>query len=113
MKFVSKKPLLKLKAKNKGNSALCDAIDQLIADVESSNWKNKEEVKASRPDADQVHNDGYYFFNINVHRTLILIELGAGGVADVVWAGNHDAYERTFKNDKVVIAKWLKERDLI
>jgi mRNA-degrading endonuclease HigB of HigAB toxin-antitoxin module len=113
MEFISKKPLLKLKTKNKGNKKLCEAIDQLIADVESNNWNSKEEVKASRTDADQVHNDGFYFFNINVHRTLILIELGEDGTADVVWADDHDAYERIFKNDKAVIAKWLKDRGLI
>ncbi len=113
MDFVSKKQLLKLKKKKQGDKALCKAIDDLISDIEKSDWKTKEEVKAARPDADQVHTDGFYFFNIEVHRTLVLLEFEEDGSANVVWAGDHDAYERIFKNDKNVIAKWLKERELI
>ncbi|MDO3641771.1 type II toxin-antitoxin system HigB family toxin [Mucilaginibacter sp. L3T2-6] len=110
MEFIGKTRLLKLKKKNKGNTDLCNAIDQLITDIESNSWTNEKELKAIRPDADQVHNDGFYFFDIHIHRTLILIEFGQDGIADVVWADNHAEYERTFKNNKAVIAKWLKDR---
>lgn len=113
MEIVNKKKLIKLKIKNKGNVSLCNEIDKLIEAVEFNNWKTKEEVKASRPDADQVHSDGFYFFNIHVHRTLILLELDDEGIADVVWAGTHDEYEATFKNNKSVISKWLRNKGLI
>ena len=112
MELVNRKVLVKLKNKEKGNKLLCDAIDKLIKDIESNDWKTKEQVKQSRPDADQVHTDGYYFFNIQVHRTMILLEL-SDGEADIIWAGTHDKYEATFKNDKNVIAKWLKDKGLI
>jgi mRNA-degrading endonuclease HigB of HigAB toxin-antitoxin module len=113
MEIVNKKKLIKLKMKNKGNVSLCNEIDKLIEDIEVNNWKTKEEVKSSRPDADQVHTDGFYFFNIHVHRTLILLELDDEGSADVVWVGTHDEYEATFKNNKSVISKWLRNKGLI
>ena len=75
MRLTQKSILLKLKHKNKGNLKLCKAIDQLISAIEENNWKKKTEVIRDRPDADQVHNDGFYFFNISVHRTLVLVEL--------------------------------------
>jgi mRNA interferase HigB len=85
----------------------------LIEAIELNNWKTNEEVKASRPDADQVHSGGFYFFNIHIHRTLILLELDDEGIADVVWAGTHGEYEATFKNNKSVISKWLRNKGLI
>ena len=72
--LTRKKILVKLKTKNKGNIPLVTEIDELIKKIEASAWKSKEEIQAARPDADQVHSDGFYFFDINVHRTLILVE---------------------------------------
>ena len=108
LRLIGKPKLLKLKRKNKWNSKLVKAIDQLILDIELGNWKNEAEVKIKRPDADCVHNDGFYFFNINIHRTLIRIELDEDGEVTVVWAGTHQEYETIFKNNKDVIKKWLK-----
>ena len=108
LRLIGKPKLLKLKRKNKWNSKLVKAIDQLILDIELGNWKNEAEVKIKRPDADGVHNDGFYFFNINIHRTLIRIELDEDGEVTVVWAGTHQEYETIFKNNKDVIKKWLK-----
>lgn len=71
MRLVGKKKLVKPKNKNKGNTKLVKAIDNLIKEIENGNWTNGEELKKDRPDADCVHNDGFYFFDINVHRTLI------------------------------------------
>jgi len=113
MDLIGKKILIKLKTKNKGNVLLVGAIDELIKTVESKEWKTKEEIKADRPDADQVHVDGFFFFNINIHRTMIMIQVGENSEAEVVWAGTHQEYENTFRNNKAVIKKWLSDRDWI
>jgi mRNA interferase HigB len=112
MDLNGKKILLKLKAKNKGNNLLVSAIDELIVTIESKQWKSKEDVKANRPDADQVHADGFFFFDINIHRTMVFLLFG-DNEAEVVWAGTHQEYENTFKNNKNVIKKWLSDRDWI
>jgi mRNA interferase HigB len=113
MRLTRKQILLKLKHKNKGNTLLCDAIDDLITRIESKNWRSKEEILKDRPDADQVHNDGFYFFDLNIHRTLILIEFEADGEATVAWAGNHQEYDAVFKNNKTIIKKWLAKQGWI
>lgn len=53
---------------------MIDAIDQLIEDIENGTWATQEELKAVRKDADCVHSDGFYFFNMNIHRTMTLLE---------------------------------------
>lgn len=113
MEIVGKKLLEKLKRKNQGNIALKMAIDDLIRDLENHTFQTQEELKNIRPDADSVHSDGFYFFNINVHRTLILIEFEEDGEATIVWCGSHDKYEETFKNNKDTIHKWLRDREWI
>jgi hypothetical protein len=65
-------------------------------------------MKNIRTDADCVHNDGFYFFNISVHRRMILVAFDNEGEATVVWTGTLQEYERTFKNNKNTIVKWLK-----
>jgi mRNA-degrading endonuclease HigB of HigAB toxin-antitoxin module len=112
MRLTGKKKLEKLKRKNIGNTALVQQIERLIKDIEGNNWKDIEELKKTRPDADCVHKDGFYFFDINIHRTLILIEISEGE-ATVAWVGTHDEYETTFKNNKDTIAKWLRTNDYI
>lgn len=88
------------------------AIDQLIKDIDENNWKNQTELIKARKDADNVHSDGFFFFNINIHRTMILIEFD-DIEATVVWAGTHQEYETTFKNNRNTIKKWLKSNDWI
>ncbi len=70
-------------------------------------------MKEARPDADIVHSDGFYFFNLNIHRTMILIEFDEDGEATVVWAGSHQEYDKTFKNNKSTIKKWLRDNEWI
>lgn len=113
MRLTQKSILLKIKHKNKGNLKLCKAIDQLISAIEESEWKTKEDVIRDRPDADQVHSDGFYFFDISIHRTLVLVELGEDGEATIVWAGDHETYERVFKNSKATIKKYLSDNGWI
>ena len=112
MEIVGKKLLEKLKRKNIGNVPLVSEIDDLINTLENNEFKNQLEIIKIRPDADCVHNDGFYFFNLDVHRTLILIEF-EDGEATIVWCGNHDEYENTFKNNKNTIKKWLKAKEWI
>lgn len=113
MRLIGKKHLEKLKGKNKANTFLSKEIDRLIDDIEKNKWKNQTELKEERNDADCVHSDEFYFFNISVHRTMILIEFGGDGEATVVWVGNHKGYESTFKNNKNAIKKWLKSNNWI
>ncbi len=72
-------------------------VQLLISDIEGSDWKNPLDLTEKRPDADCVFGGEFYFFNINIHRTLIMIEFEENGEATIVWAGSHDDYELTFK----------------
>lgn len=110
MEIVGKKILEKLKRKNKGNIA---SIESLMKILEENEFANQSDILKIRPDADCVHSDGFYFFDINIHRTLLLIEFEENGEATIVWAGSHDEYEKTFRNNKNTIKKWLKEREWI
>ncbi len=112
MRILGKSKILKVKKKNIGNKKLCNAIDELIADLEGFE-PNKQSLNKIRKDADCVHNDGFYFFNINIHRTLVLIELDENGEATIVWVGTHQEYETTFKNNKNTIEKWLRSNGYI
>lgn len=112
MRLIGKQKLEKLKRKNRGNLSLTRDIDKLLNDIEKSEWKSQTELKAIRPDADCVHSEGFYFFDIAINRTMILIEF-EDGEANVVWEGNHQEYEDTFRNNKSTIKKWLKDNNWI
>ena len=112
MEILGKKLLEKLKRKNKGNTALIFEIERLVNDIENHTIINQLALNTIRPDADNVHKDGFYFFNINVHRTLILIEFEEDE-ATIVWCGSHADYEATFRNNKNTIKKWLKDKNWI
>lgn len=112
MRIVGKKIILKLKKKNIGNKKLCNEIDRLVTDLENFNPREKN-IRDIRKDADRVHTDGFYFFDINIHRTLILIEFDNNGEATIIWAGTHQEYEPTFKNNKPTIEKWLRNKGYI
>ncbi len=112
MRLINQKALEKLKLKNRGNTRLIQAIEVLKKDIKESNWENKEELYKSRSDADCVHNDGFYFFNISIHRTMILVEFDENE-ATIVWVGNHSDYESVFKNNKNTIKSWLKSNNWI
>lgn len=112
MRLLGKNIILKLKHKNRGNEKLCNEIDILIEDLENFN-PELQPLKAVRSDADCVHNEGFYFFDIHIHRTLILIEFDEEGEATIIWAGTHQVYEKTFKNNKRIIEKWLRTNNYI
>jgi mRNA interferase HigB len=109
MRLTNKKLLEKFKRKNRGNIPLIKAIDQLIKDINVNNWKNPTELNKTRIDADNVHSDGFYFFNINIHRTMILIEFD-DNEATAVWVGIHQEYETTFKNNRNTINSVLNKK---
>jgi mRNA-degrading endonuclease HigB of HigAB toxin-antitoxin module len=113
LRIINKHILGKLIRKNRGNSKLDKAVQQLISDIEDSDWKNPLDLTKNRPDADCVYGGEFYFFNINIHRTLIMIEFEENGEATIVWAGSHDDYELTFKNNRNVIKKWLRDNNWI
>ncbi len=112
MKLVRKDKLLKLKRKNQGNVKLSRAIEKLIIDIETSIWENKLELIESRPDADRVHSENFFFFDLNVHRTLILIAFHEQ-IAEIIWVGNHDEYNTIFKGNKATIETWLRNNGKI
>ncbi len=112
MKLLRKDKLLKLKRKNQGNLKLIKAIDKLIEDIESSDWKNKLELIESRPDADRVHSDDIFFFDINIHRTMTLVVFSEE-YTEVLWVGNHTEYDSTFRGNKKTIETWLRNHGKI
>ncbi len=103
---------MKLKRKNQGNLKLMKAIDKLIEDIENSDWKDRSEIITSRPDADRVHRDDIFFFDISIHRTLALIVFDED-YAEILWVGNHDEYQTTFKGNKKTIETWLRNHGKI
>jgi len=108
MRVLGKSKIIKLKNKNLGNKKLCNEIDKLLIDLEQFN-PIVEKINEIRKDADCVHSDGFFFFDINIHRTLILIEFDEEGEATIVWVGTHQEYESIFKNNKQTIEKWLRK----
>lgn len=112
LKLIRKDKLLKLKKKNLGNSKLSKAIDKLISDIESAEWKSKIELIGTRPDADRVHSDDIFFLDINVHRTLALVVF-TEQYAEILWVGNHDEYDTIFKGNKKTIETWLRNQGKI
>ena len=112
MNIIGKHKLLKLKKKNLGNVKLVKAIDKLLNDITKNNWQSQTELLRDRKDADSVHNDGFYFFDINIHRTLVLIVFEENE-ATIQWVGTHDEYESTFKNNKKTIETWLRNKGQI
>jgi mRNA-degrading endonuclease HigB of HigAB toxin-antitoxin module len=112
LEILSKNKLIKLKRKNRGNTKLIKAIDQLISDLENAKWEKQTDIKEIRPDADCVHSDGFYFFDIHIHRTMILIVFEESE-ANIIWVGSHDEYDKTFKGNKHTIENWLRVKGLI
>jgi len=113
LRIINKHILGKLIRKNMGNSNLVKSVQQLISDIEDGNWNSPHDLAKNRPDVDCVYGGEFYFFNINIHRTLIMIEFEENGEATIIWAGSHDDYELTFKNNRNVIKKWLRDNNWI
>lgn len=113
MRIINKHILGKLIKKNRGNSKLLKSVNKLIAEIEEGSWKTPNDLISNRPDADCVYGGKFYFFDINIHRTLVLIEFDEDGEATIARAGSHDEYELTFKNNRNVIKKWLRDNNWI
>ena len=113
MNIANRSLLERFKRKNRGNIKLIKAIDQLILDIQENEWCSQLELKETRPDADCVHSDGFYFLNLNIYRTMVLIEFDENKRVRIIWTGNHQEYENIFKNNRNTIKKWLKNNDWI
>lgn len=112
MKLIRKDKLIKLKRKEKGNLKLEKAINKLVKDIERAEWTDKFELIEIRPDADRVHSEDFFFFDINVHRTLALIVF-TEQYAEILWVGSHDECDKTFKGNKKTIETWLRNHGKI
>lgn len=112
MRLFESRVLEKLVRKKRGNKQLTEAINELIKTIKESFWNDPIELISSRPDADCVHSEGFYFFDIKIYRTMVMIEFEEDK-ATIVWAGSHQEYEKTFQNNKKVIEKWLREQNWI
>ncbi len=112
MVIHNKTKLVELKRKNHGNKRLLRAVDQFIEDLENGSIMSTDELVEVRRDADRVHSRGFYFFDLHIHRTLVFIQLSANK-ATVIWAGTHQEYLKTFKNNTNTIEKWLRTRNFL
>lgn len=112
MVIHNKTKLIELKKKNFGNTRLIQAVNQLIQDLEDGSITSIEELIKIRKDADRVHRKGFYFFDLHIHRTLVLIQL-VHNQATIVWTGTHQEYLKTFKNNTSTIEKWLRSKSLL
>ena len=113
MNLINKGLLERFKKKNQGNIKLTKAINKLILDIEQNNWNSQIELKQTRPDADCIHSEGFYFLNLNIHRTMILIEFDENKRVRIIWAGSHQDYDKAFKNNRNTIKKWLRDNEWI
>jgi len=111
--IINKHILGKLIRKNRGNTKLIKAVESLLSEIEEQKWDSPHNLLENHPDADSIYGGEFYFFNIHIHRTLIMIEFEENGEATIVWAGNHKDYELIFKNNRHVIKKWLKDNNWI
>ncbi|PSL25294.1 type II toxin-antitoxin system HigB family toxin [Dyadobacter jiangsuensis] len=112
MVIHDKKKLIELKRKNLGNKRLIQAVNQLIKDLEDGSITTIDELIKIRRDANRVHSRGFYFFDLHVHRALILIQLTTDK-ATIMWTGTHQEYAKTFKNNTNTIEKWLRTKRLL
>jgi mRNA-degrading endonuclease HigB of HigAB toxin-antitoxin module len=84
-------------------------VDEFIQKVLAADWKNDADVRAAFPDADRIFG-GVYVFNLTrSDRTLTMVYFKAGEV-DIVWVGDHQAYDRELKNNRDTIKKVLKKK---
>ena len=97
MKVYGIRILLKHKKKNKGNKRLGIEIDKLISDLERYSPSEKSFFDI-RKDADLVHGNGFYFFNIEIHRTLIFIAFEKKYEATVLWVSRNQTHTASWEN---------------
>jgi mRNA interferase HigB len=81
----------------------------LIEDVETSDWKNKFDLIMTRPDANKIYGDNFYFFDISIHKTTIMIVFHEQE-AELLWVGTHSEYDTIFKGNKKTIETWIRNQ---
>lgn len=117
MILIGKNKLIKFGKKARGNKILNQNIADIIKLIENknNNCKDEKEFKEllKSYDPDNVSR-GYNAFFLNISkadRSLVVVEYDEiEGEVDVLFVGTHDEYETTFKNNKDVIEKYLKDR---
>ena len=87
MRLIGKDKILKHQKKNMGNLSLYNEINALIHQLENFNPATQR-IHDVRPDADCVHADGFYFFDIQTHRTFVMLEFDEAGEATIIWVGS-------------------------
>jgi mRNA interferase HigB len=93
----------------KNNTVRQKVVNEFVKKVQRSTWKNDADVKADFPDADRIFSNVYVFDLTGSDRTLTLVYF-INGQVQIVWAGNHQEYERELKNNKDTIRKFLKKK---
>lgn len=93
----------------KNSPVLQKVINDFVEKVEKANWKNDADLKVTFPDADRIFKNVYVFDLTGSDRTLTLVYL-VNEQVQIVWAGNHQEYERELKNNKDTIRKFLKQK---
>jgi mRNA interferase HigB len=105
MEIVGRKIILKF---TRGDATLEKAFNDFLAAVTAANWQNDADVKNTFHRADRILG-GFYVFDIGSNHNLSLVLFNKGQF-EIIWAGNHDDYEATFKNNKDTIKKFLKKK---
>jgi mRNA interferase HigB len=93
----------------KKNMTLLGAVNEFVNAVQGATWNNDQDVKATFPNADRIFNNVYVFNITGADRSLALVFFKDGEV-EIVWAGNHDEYDATLKNNKDTIRKFLRKK---
>ena len=106
MELIDLKILNKHLSKNKGNLRLRRDVDKLKILLRDNNFNSYQELKKVRKDADNVHEEVAFFFNIHSHRILVQIDF-EHYKAIILWVRNHNRYDRFFSGGKRAIKKLL------
>jgi mRNA-degrading endonuclease HigB of HigAB toxin-antitoxin module len=83
-------------------------FDSFVGRIKNATWKTGADVRGTFPDADHIAG-GAYIFNVLSSRSLAMVYFQDEEV-EIVWVGNHDDYEATFRNNKRTIIKFLREK---
>ncbi|MBC5994025.1 type II toxin-antitoxin system HigB family toxin [Pontibacter cellulosilyticus] len=92
----------------KNKHELAREFNAFVSKIKSSEWKSASDVKETFPDSDHIVGD-VYIFNISSSRSMAMVYFKEQEV-EIVWAGNHDDYETTFRNNTSTIKKFLKKK---
>jgi mRNA-degrading endonuclease HigB of HigAB toxin-antitoxin module len=93
----------------KNNATLRKSLDEFVRKVQAVQWTNDADVKATFQDADRIFGNAYVLNLTKSDRTLTVLYFKAGEL-DIVWVGDHQAYDRDLKNNPNTIKKLLRKK---